>query len=152
MSKYRFYERCPLYCNNPHPHTPTNKCGTSMLSGIPVAYPWKMFLLESLNLLKIKLLDWSDGLILWIDFMDWSYGLILWIDLMDWSYGLILLIGSMDWFYELTRKYPLRGCILGVLTHTTAWDRLWGGDAFPNAPRRPGSPPKASRSGRGSDF
>ena len=27
-----------------------------------------------------------------------------------------------------TRKYPLRGHILGVLTHTTAWDRLWGGD------------------------
>ena len=24
---------------------------------------------------------------------------------------------------ENTRKYPLRGCILGVLTHTTAWDR-----------------------------
>ena len=29
---------------------------------------------------------------------------------------------------EYTRKYPLRGYILGVLTHTTAWDRLWGGD------------------------
>ena len=28
----------------------------------------------------------------------------------------------------MTRKYPLRGYILGVLTHTTAWDRLWGGD------------------------
>ena len=27
-----------------------------------------------------------------------------------------------------TRKYPLRGYILGVLTHTTAWDRLWGGN------------------------
>ena len=27
-----------------------------------------------------------------------------------------------------TRKYPLRGYILGVLTLTTAWDRLWGGD------------------------
>ena len=26
------------------------------------------------------------------------------------------------------RKYPLRGYILGVLTHTTAWDRHWGGD------------------------
>ena len=26
------------------------------------------------------------------------------------------------------RKYPLRGYILGVLTHTTALDRLWGGD------------------------
>ena len=28
----------------------------------------------------------------------------------------------------LTRKYPLRGYILGVLTHTTALDRHWGGD------------------------
>ena len=25
----------------------------------------------------------------------------------------------------LTRKYPLRGYILGVLTHTTALDRHW---------------------------
>ena len=31
-------------------------------------------------------------------------------------------------FSEETRKYPLRGYILGVLTHTTALDRLWGGD------------------------
>ena len=30
--------------------------------------------------------------------------------------------------YIITRKYPLRGYFLGVLTHTTAWDRLWGGD------------------------
>ena len=30
----------------------------------------------------------------------------------------------------LTRKYPQRGYILGVLTHTTAWDRLWEGDVF----------------------
>ena len=29
-----------------------------------------------------------------------------------------------------TRKYPLRGYILGVLTHTTAWDQLWGDDIF----------------------
>ena len=29
---------------------------------------------------------------------------------------------------EITRKYPLRRYILGVLTHTTALDRLWGGD------------------------
>ena len=29
------------------------------------------------------------------------------------------------WF---TRKYPLHGYILGVLTHTTASDRLWGSD------------------------
>ena len=28
----------------------------------------------------------------------------------------------------ITRKYPLRGYILGVLTHTTAWDQHWGGD------------------------
>ena len=27
-----------------------------------------------------------------------------------------------------TRKYPLRGYILGVLAHTTAWDRHLGGD------------------------
>ena len=27
-----------------------------------------------------------------------------------------------------TRKYLLCGYILGVLTHTTAWDRHWGGD------------------------
>ena len=32
--------------------------------------------------------------------------------------------------YDFTRKYPLRGYILGVLTHTTAWDRLWGDDVF----------------------
>ena len=31
---------------------------------------------------------------------------------------------------DFTRKYPLRGYFLGVLTHTTAWDRLWGGDVF----------------------
>ena len=29
---------------------------------------------------------------------------------------------------DKTRKYPLRGYILGVLLHTTAWDRHWGGD------------------------
>ena len=28
----------------------------------------------------------------------------------------------------VTRKYPLRRYILGVLTHTTAWDQNWGGD------------------------
>ena len=26
------------------------------------------------------------------------------------------------------RKYPLHRYILGVLRHTTAWDRHWGGD------------------------
>ena len=30
--------------------------------------------------------------------------------------------------FNITRKYPLCGYILGVLTHTTAWDRNWGGD------------------------
>ena len=29
-----------------------------------------------------------------------------------------------------TRKYSLRGYILGVLAHTTAWDWLWGSDVF----------------------
>ena len=29
---------------------------------------------------------------------------------------------------NVTRKYPLRGYILDVLTHTTAWDLHWGGD------------------------
>ena len=29
---------------------------------------------------------------------------------------------------QVTRKYQLRGYILGVLTYTTAWDRIWGGD------------------------
>ena len=29
---------------------------------------------------------------------------------------------------DYTRKYLLRGYILGVLTHTTAWDRHWRGD------------------------
>ena len=28
----------------------------------------------------------------------------------------------------MTRKYPFRGYFLGALTHTTALDRLWGGD------------------------
>ena len=30
----------------------------------------------------------------------------------------------------ISRKYPLRGYFLVVLTHTTAWDLLWGGDVF----------------------
>ena len=29
-------------------------------------------------------------------------------------------------YIVLTRKYPLRGYILGVLTHSTAWDRHRG--------------------------
>ena len=39
-----------------------------------------------------------------------------------------MLIEFLGDFYYLTRKYPLRGYILGVLTHTTAWDRHWEGD------------------------
>ena len=30
--------------------------------------------------------------------------------------------------YLLIRKYPLRGYIIGVLAHTSAWDRHWGGN------------------------
>ena len=30
--------------------------------------------------------------------------------------------------YEVTKKYPLRGHILGVLMHTIAQDWHWGGD------------------------
>ena len=29
---------------------------------------------------------------------------------------------------EATRKYPLRGYILVVLTHTGTWDQNWGDD------------------------
>ena len=36
-------------------------------------------------------------------------------------------VNSNSELYE-TRKYPLRGYILGVLTHTTALDQHWGGD------------------------
>ena len=34
--------------------------------------------------------------------------------------------------FDATRKYLLRRYILGVLTHTTAWDRQWGGDETMN--------------------
>ena len=36
--------------------------------------------------------------------------------------------GKQAIYILLTRKYPLRGYILGVLTHTTAWELHWGGD------------------------
>ena len=36
--------------------------------------------------------------------------------------------GYIDLAVLYTRKYPMRRYILGVLTHTTALDRLWGGD------------------------
>ena len=39
---------------------------------------------------------------------------------------------EMQWIftykYNFTRKYPLRGYILGVLAYTTALERLWGDD------------------------
>ena len=44
------------------------------------------------------------------------------------NYSELLIIGNV---IEKTRKYPLRGYLLGVLTHTTALDRLWGGDGTP---------------------
>ena len=37
-------------------------------------------------------------------------------------------IGLLSHFWlAITRKYPLCGYILGMLTHTTAWDQHWGG-------------------------
>ena len=33
-------------------------------------------------------------------------------------------------FMIKTRKCPLRGYFLGVVTHTNVWDQLWGGDVF----------------------
>ena len=42
-----------------------------------------------------------------------------------------LLLDTSDYVVSklsITRKYPLCGYILGVLTHTTAWDQHWGGD------------------------
>ena len=35
---------------------------------------------------------------------------------------------SFDCIIYITRKYPLRGYFVGVLTHTTGLDRLWRGD------------------------
>ena len=40
----------------------------------------------------------------------------------------ILLSGIAIILLGNTRKYPLRGYFLGVLSHTTAWDRHWGPD------------------------
>ena len=40
--------------------------------------------------------------------------------LKDFTHGIVELLNI--------RKYPLRGYILSVLTHTTAWDQHWGGD------------------------
>ena len=40
------------------------------------------------------------------------------------SPGASLKIQVCVYKFSITRKYSLRGYILGVLTHTTAWDRL----------------------------
>ena len=48
------------------------------------------------------------------------------------EYTYIALKPSSDFHVYNTRKYPLRGYILGVLMHTTAWDQLWGGNFFNN--------------------
>ena len=51
-----------------------------------------------------------------------------------WCHFLELPVASNSFFYSgkeilgCTWKYPLRGYILGVLTHTTTWDQHWGGD------------------------
>ena len=39
----------------------------------------------------------------------------------------VIFTDAFEQIFRSTRKYPLRGYILGVLTHTTAWDRHWGG-------------------------
>ena len=38
-----------------------------------------------------------------------------------------IVTGGIQYIYTVTRKYPLRGYIFGVLVYTTALDRLWGG-------------------------
>ena len=43
-------------------------------------------------------------------------------------FGKVECIYSMIFDFMATRKYLLRRYILGVLTHTTAWDQIWGGD------------------------
>ena len=40
---------------------------------------------------------------------------------------IILAVFRVSTYFFITRKYPLRGYILGVLLHTTAWDRIWRG-------------------------
>ena len=50
---------------------------------------------------------------------------------------------------KITRKYPLRGYFLGVLTHTTAWDRLWGGDVFLRLYIRSSASPRVAAVGLG---
>ena len=45
-----------------------------------------------------------------------------------WNHVLAYELAYLMMNYIFTRKYPLRGYILGVLTDTTAWDLLWGGN------------------------
>ena len=37
-------------------------------------------------------------------------------------------VGRPFFRFDKTGNYPLLGYILGVLTHTTAWDQHWVGD------------------------
>ena len=53
------------------------------------------------------------------------------IKLFIWSSNILAILTklcSRNFVTFGTRKYLLCGYSLGVLTHTTAWDRLWGGD------------------------
>ena len=49
----------------------------------------------------------------------------------------------------VTRKYPLCGNILGVLMHTTDWDRLWEGDVFLRLYIRSSASPRLAAVGLG---
>ena len=41
------------------------------------------------------------------------------------SFDLMCILYVLGFILVTTRKYPLREYILGVPTHTTAWDQLW---------------------------
>ena len=56
-----------------------------------------------------------------VEFYNFSYELILF----TWIHTLTM---PLSYLLSFTRKYPFRGYILGVLTHTIAWDRHWRGD------------------------
>ena len=61
----------------------------------------------------------------------------------------IIRVKCITVIFVITRKYPLRGYILGVLTHTTAWDRLWGGDVFLRLHIRSSASPRLAAVGLG---
>ena len=45
-----------------------------------------------------------------------------------WSEYIFFHSSKITLFHSFIRKYPIHGHILGVLTHTTAWDQYWEGD------------------------